>query len=94
MHGPLRVYQGKGVGKFFWMAVMLAALCVLVLQIVQLTSLYTSQPTSTRVSFVIPDAGMKFPSLTICNYNPIRQSYVNGMRQCIRGRTNEYLHGF
>jgi hypothetical protein len=84
MHGPLRVYQGKGFGKFFWLAVMCAAMCVLIVQIFELIDLYTNESPSTSVTFVIPDGGMTFPSMTICNYNPIRQSYIDGLSVLIR----------
>uniref|UniRef100_A0A915BL96 Uncharacterized protein n=1 Tax=Parascaris univalens TaxID=6257 RepID=A0A915BL96_PARUN len=85
LHGPLRLYQGKGFGKVFWGLVMAAALIFLSLQINTLVTDFLSHPTTTSVSFVGRQA-LTLPAVTICNYNPIKKDYVRYLNESSSGK--------
>ncbi|KHN87659.1 Acid-sensing ion channel 4 [Toxocara canis] len=85
LHGPLRLYQGKGFGKVFWGLVMAAAFVFLSLQINILVADYLSHPTTTSVTFVVKDA-LPLPAITICNYNPIKKEYVRYLNESSSGK--------
>ncbi|KAK0425721.1 hypothetical protein QR680_009342 [Steinernema hermaphroditum] len=79
VHGPLRIYRGKGYYSYLW-AVALG--CCVGLFLYQFTSLFQnfiSRPTVSQVSFILPEEGLPFPAVTICNYNPVRRSYVEAL---------------
>ncbi|PIO57439.1 hypothetical protein TELCIR_21152, partial [Teladorsagia circumcincta] len=38
--------------------------------------MFLSNPTVSQVSFLISDEGMDFPVVTLCNFNPIKKSYI------------------
>ncbi|VDL75570.1 unnamed protein product [Nippostrongylus brasiliensis] len=66
LHGPKRIYYGKRCSFAFWIAMVTASFTLLVLQ---------------TVSFVIKDEGMDFPLVTLCNFNPVRKTYVQQVNQ-------------
>uniref|UniRef100_A0A914UT76 Uncharacterized protein n=1 Tax=Plectus sambesii TaxID=2011161 RepID=A0A914UT76_9BILA len=78
-HGVLRVYQGKNYVRMFWFTVIIIAMCLFLVQFVQLLKILASKPTVSKVSFILPDDGMDFPGVTICNYNPVRKSYIEAL---------------
>ncbi|CAJ0953355.1 unnamed protein product, partial [Mesorhabditis belari] len=78
MHGPLRVYLGNKFSTWFWGTIMCLSCALLVSQIVNITTLYTSKPVVSQVSFLIEDSGIQFPVVTFCNFNPIKKSWLNG----------------
>uniref|UniRef100_A0A0N5CMT2 Acid-sensing ion channel 5 n=1 Tax=Thelazia callipaeda TaxID=103827 RepID=A0A0N5CMT2_THECL len=76
MHGPLRAYRGKHYSRLFWTTMLILNSILLVWQTSLLLSQYFANPTASQVLFILPEDGISFPSLTICNYNAIRKSYV------------------
>ncbi|VDN05102.1 unnamed protein product [Thelazia callipaeda] len=84
LHGPLRLYKGKGYGKIFWSLVMCFALVFLSVQINILIAYFMSHPTATSVTFV-PAEALTLPAVTVCNYNPITKSYVQYLNESSSG---------
>ncbi|KJH49584.1 Amiloride-sensitive sodium channel [Dictyocaulus viviparus] len=76
MHGPKRICQGKRFSTHFWTLMMLLSGILLVYQVAALLSMYGSSPTVSQVSFLISENGMDFPMITLCNFNPIKKSYI------------------
>ncbi|CAI5439886.1 unnamed protein product [Caenorhabditis angaria] len=76
MHGPKRIFNGKGYARAFWIIIVAAALAMLIFQIVVLLQMYLSKPTLSQVSFIVSEGGMDFPAVTVCNFNPIKKSYI------------------
>ncbi|PAV59579.1 hypothetical protein WR25_01844 [Diploscapter pachys] len=81
MHGPKRIYQGKGWAMWFWLIMVLACLSLLGLQTYNLVTDYLSKPILSQVSFIVNEKGIEFPHITICNFNPIRKSYVKNLNK-------------
>lgn len=75
-HGLVRLYSGRWYAKFFWMAVVFVAIGLFVWQVSTLMNYLNNKPTLTKVKFVVKN-GIRFPSVTICNYNPVRQQYID-----------------
>ncbi|VDN81574.1 unnamed protein product [Brugia pahangi] len=93
LHGPLRLYKGKGYGKIFWCSVMCSAAIFLSLQINILVAYFISHPTATSVTFV-PAEMLILPAVTVCNYNPITKNYVRYLNESSSGSgyfTNDLL---
>ncbi|KAL6730003.1 hypothetical protein Aduo_001006 [Ancylostoma duodenale] len=76
MHGPKRIYQGKRLAMYFWILMVLCSGILLCYQVSTLIKMYVSNPTVSQVSFLINEKGMDFPAVTICNFNPIKKSYI------------------
>ncbi|KAF1770424.1 hypothetical protein GCK72_002242 [Caenorhabditis remanei] len=93
MHGPKRIFYGKGVARAFWVLIVGLALAMLIFQIVVLLQMYFSKPTLSQVSFIVNEGGMDFPAVTVCNFNPIKKSYVRELNASgdLTGATLEYL---
>lgn len=93
MHGPKRIFYGKGVARAFWMLIVGLALAMLCFQIFILLQMYFSKPTLSQVSFIVNEGGMDFPAVTVCNFNPIKKSYVRELNVSgdLTGETLEYL---
>uniref|UniRef100_A0A0N5BX17 Acid-sensing ion channel 1 n=1 Tax=Strongyloides papillosus TaxID=174720 RepID=A0A0N5BX17_STREA len=81
IHGPLRIFRGKGFYRFFWTLLFITSVIFLIYQIITLFQLYTSHPTVSQLSFIIPSEGLNNPTVTICNYNPIRHSYIKELNK-------------
>uniref|UniRef100_A0A915PHU4 Uncharacterized protein n=1 Tax=Setaria digitata TaxID=48799 RepID=A0A915PHU4_9BILA len=93
LHGPLRLYKGKGYGRIFWCSVMCCASMFLLLQVNILVAYFMSHPTATSVSFV-PAEVLALPAVTVCNYNPITKKYVRYLNESSSGAgyfTNDLL---
>ncbi|KAK6019663.1 Amiloride-sensitive sodium channel, partial [Ostertagia ostertagi] len=76
MHGPKRIFQGKKFSTHFWILMMLVSAILLIYQVASLLSMFLSNPTVSQVSFLISEEGMDFPVVTLCNFNPIKKSYI------------------
>ncbi|ETN76406.1 hypothetical protein RB195_005156 [Necator americanus] len=76
MHGPKRIYQGKRFSTYFWMLMMMGSGILLIYQVATLITMYVSNPIVSQVSFLISENGMDFPMVTMCNFNPIKKSYI------------------
>ncbi|GMR50267.1 hypothetical protein PMAYCL1PPCAC_20462 [Pristionchus mayeri] len=46
-----------------------------------LISAYLGKPMVSQVSFVMSANGLEFPKITLCNYNPIKNSYIQMINQ-------------
>ncbi|EGT45420.1 hypothetical protein CAEBREN_29214 [Caenorhabditis brenneri] len=66
---------------------------MLCFQIFVLLQMYFSKPTLSQVSFIVNEGGMDFPAVTVCNFNPIKKSYVRELNASgdLTGATLEYL---
>uniref|UniRef100_A0A0K0E4A5 Acid-sensing ion channel 1 n=1 Tax=Strongyloides stercoralis TaxID=6248 RepID=A0A0K0E4A5_STRER len=76
IHSVVRIYRSKGIYKVLWIAACITSLTLLVLQCNSVIKQYYSKPTVSQVSFIIPEGGLDFPTITICSYNPVKRSYV------------------
>ncbi|EYC26043.1 hypothetical protein Y032_0011g1529 [Ancylostoma ceylanicum] len=81
LHGPKRIYYGKKCSLGFWTIMMVTSLVFLVGQTATLLSMYSSHPIVSQVSFLIKDDGIEFPVITLCNFNPIKKSYIKKMNR-------------
>ncbi|WKX92789.1 hypothetical protein Q1695_010657 [Nippostrongylus brasiliensis] len=81
MHGPKRIYQGKRFSTHFWILMVLTSGILLIYQVATLLSMYFSNPTVSQVSFLISENGLDFPMVTLCNFNPIKKSYIRTLNE-------------
>ncbi|CAD6189857.1 unnamed protein product [Caenorhabditis auriculariae] len=81
LHGPKRIFYGKKWSTWFWILITMFAVVMLIYQISSLVSIYASRPTLSQVSFLISEDGLDFPIVTICNFNPIKKSYINKINE-------------
>ncbi|GMS97466.1 hypothetical protein PENTCL1PPCAC_19641, partial [Pristionchus entomophagus] len=79
MHGVKRVWESRGRSKLFWGIAVIVMASLMFWQIALLLSAYIGKPTVSQVSLVMSEQGMDFPKITICNYNPIKQSYLQSI---------------
>uniref|UniRef100_A0A158P5Q6 Amiloride-sensitive sodium channel n=1 Tax=Angiostrongylus cantonensis TaxID=6313 RepID=A0A158P5Q6_ANGCA len=77
LHGPKRIFHGKKCSFAFWIVMMITSVVLLFMQIATLIYMYVSHPTVSQVSFIMKEDGIDFPMITLCNYNPIRKTYIN-----------------
>ncbi|KAJ1362721.1 hypothetical protein KIN20_022381 [Parelaphostrongylus tenuis] len=76
LHGPKRIFHGKRCSFAFWTVMMITSVVLLFMQITALIYMYVSHPTVSQVSFIMKEGGIDFPMITLCNYNPIRKTYI------------------
>ncbi|EYB95288.1 hypothetical protein Y032_0162g3444 [Ancylostoma ceylanicum] len=76
MHGPKRIYQGKRFSTYFWILMMLCFGILLIYQVATLIQKYVSNPTVTKISSLTSENGMDFPMVTMCNFKPVKKSYI------------------
>uniref|UniRef100_A0A0N4Z3A0 Acid-sensing ion channel 1 n=1 Tax=Parastrongyloides trichosuri TaxID=131310 RepID=A0A0N4Z3A0_PARTI len=76
IHSVVRIYRAKSIYKVLWILACITSLTLLILQCSSLIKTYYSRPTVSQVSFIIPEGGLEFPTITICSYNPVKRSYV------------------
>ncbi|VDM82282.1 unnamed protein product [Strongylus vulgaris] len=81
MHGPKRIFQGKEFSTYFWILMMLASGILLIYQVATLLTMYFSNPIVSQVSFLISENGMDFPMITMCNFNPVKKSYIKELNK-------------
>uniref|UniRef100_A0A914VX88 Uncharacterized protein n=1 Tax=Plectus sambesii TaxID=2011161 RepID=A0A914VX88_9BILA len=76
-HGLVRIYNSHTwPSRIFWIVVVLTALILFVIHSGTLLWSYHQRPTLTQVNIVVPEKGILFPDMTICNFNPVVQSKV------------------
>ncbi|GMR45392.1 hypothetical protein PMAYCL1PPCAC_15587, partial [Pristionchus mayeri] len=76
MHGVKRVWESHGKSKIFWGLAVIALASLMFWQVSLLITAYIGKPTVSQVSFVMSEQGLDFPKITLCNYNPVKQSYL------------------
>ncbi|GMR49338.1 hypothetical protein PMAYCL1PPCAC_19533, partial [Pristionchus mayeri] len=76
MHGVKRIWESRGRSKLFWGLTVIGMATLMFWQIGILITTYIGKPTVSQVSLVMSEQGMDFPKITLCNYNPIKQSYL------------------
>ncbi|KAK5971279.1 DEgenerin Linked to Mechanosensation, partial [Trichostrongylus colubriformis] len=76
LHGPKRVFYGKRFSCVFWLTVVSVSFLLLLLQISSLVGMYLKHPIVSQVSFLIKEHGIEFPVVTLCNFNPVKKSYI------------------
>ena len=75
-HGIRNVFGGGSkLRRFIWLVCVLGSTVYLVLNCTSLIKSYINKETVTRVTIQHQDSVM-FPAVTICNFNPIRLSYL------------------
>ncbi|GMS93155.1 hypothetical protein PENTCL1PPCAC_15330, partial [Pristionchus entomophagus] len=79
MHGVRRVWESRGRSKLFWGLAVIVLASLMFWQISMLLVAYVGKPTMSQVSLVMSEQGMAFPKITLCNYNPIKQSYLQSI---------------
>uniref|UniRef100_A0A8R1DYJ5 Uncharacterized protein n=1 Tax=Caenorhabditis japonica TaxID=281687 RepID=A0A8R1DYJ5_CAEJA len=79
VNGPKRIFYGKGFARIFWILVVIVVFALLVYQITLIVQNFFSKPTLSQISFFANDDGMDFPSVTICNLNPVKRSYIHNL---------------
>lgn len=75
-HGLIRWYNGNLKAKIFWTIIIGLAISCFVLQCSESWKYFARRPTVTNVELVSQTNGAEFPSITICNYNPVKRSAV------------------
>ncbi|EYC26051.1 hypothetical protein Y032_0011g1532 [Ancylostoma ceylanicum] len=81
LHGPKRIYYGKKCSFGFWIIMMIMSLVLLMKQTATLIVMYTNHPTVSQASFLIEDHGIEFPLVTLCNFNPVKKSYIRKLNR-------------
>ncbi|KAI1721769.1 amiloride-sensitive sodium channel domain-containing protein [Ditylenchus destructor] len=81
VNGLLRIYRSKGAYKLFWVLMTSLCFCLLFWQVGALIQMYLKKPTVSQVSFLLPDQGLLFPTITVCSYNPIKRSYIENVNK-------------
>lgn len=66
--------------KLWWLLVIALSLTGFLYQMTQTLSYFLAQPTVSQVQFQVPVGGRRFPSVTVCNYNPIKVSYITNRK--------------
>ncbi|KAF8375767.1 hypothetical protein PRIPAC_82196 [Pristionchus pacificus] len=79
MHGVKRIWESRGRSKVFWGVSVIVLASLMFWQVGLLLSTYLGKPTVSQVSLVMSEQGMDFPKITLCNYNPIKQSYLQSI---------------
>ncbi|CAI4225808.1 unnamed protein product [Auanema sp. JU1783] len=81
LHGPKRVFYGKGRSTIFWAACCLFSITFFIYQVVVLLIMYFNTPTVSQVSFIMNDNGLAFPMTTVCNFNPLKKTYIKELNK-------------
>lgn len=75
-HGLVRLYHASWLAKVFWLSVIAVAVSLFFVQMVSLFQIVSSKPTVSQVRFNFSANGTRFPVVTVCNYNPVSNAYV------------------
>ena len=76
VHGIVHVFKSKSpVRRILWSIIFLAAAGYCLSNIIDRALHFASSPTSTTVSIELSDSQI-FPTVTICNLNPVKRSFV------------------
>ncbi|CEF71152.1 Na+ channel, amiloride-sensitive family-containing protein [Strongyloides ratti] len=71
-HGLVRIYNSKTwPSRIFWCCVVMSCLSLFMIHSGILLWTYHQKPTLTQVNIIVPEKGIIFPEVTICNINPI-----------------------
>ena len=74
-HGVVRIFTGKSkVRRLFWAIVVVFAAGFCLYNIVDQMVVYANNPTVTTFTQKANPGGIEFPSVTICNLNPLKKS--------------------
>uniref|UniRef100_A0A0K0F9A3 Acid-sensing ion channel 1 n=1 Tax=Strongyloides venezuelensis TaxID=75913 RepID=A0A0K0F9A3_STRVS len=79
--GPGHIIRSKGKLKMFWISIFILCTSFFIVQSCLLMAIYLSKPTVSKISIVSKEEGLIFPSITFCNFNPIRYSYVDRLNK-------------
>ncbi|CEF65522.1 Na+ channel, amiloride-sensitive family-containing protein [Strongyloides ratti] len=79
--GPGHIIRSKGKLKLFWIIIFILCTSFFILQSTFLIAMFLSKPTFSKISIIFEEEGLPFPSITFCNFNPIRYSYVNKLNK-------------
>ncbi|VDM46451.1 unnamed protein product [Toxocara canis] len=79
LHGCYRLYAGKTYAKIFWLVVMITAGFIFTEVDAQLLYLYRNSNVDTQLQIVYDHADK--PMVSVCSYNVVRKSYVEGLMQ-------------
>ena len=86
VHGIVHVFKSKSpVRRILWSIIFLAAAGYCLSNIIDRALYFASSPTSTTVSIELSD-NQVFPTVTICNLNPVKRSFVepHGLKGLLR----------
>uniref|UniRef100_A0A0N5CAS8 Acid-sensing ion channel 1 n=1 Tax=Strongyloides papillosus TaxID=174720 RepID=A0A0N5CAS8_STREA len=71
-HGLVRIYNSKTwPSRIFWCCVVMSCLSLFMIHSGILLWTYHQKPTLTQVNIIVPEKGIIFPEVTICNINPV-----------------------
>jgi hypothetical protein len=75
VHGIVHVFKGKSlIRKLIWTVIFLVATSYCLYNITERSIFYAGSPTSTAISVSVEQT-VPFPSVTICNLNPINRNF-------------------
>lgn len=84
-HGVVHVFSGKSIiRRVFWAVIFLGAMVGCLYNIIDRIRYLAGQPTATTIS-IKREASLTFPSITVCNLNLVRRSYLeaNGLDEFV-----------
>ncbi|CAJ0933017.1 unnamed protein product, partial [Mesorhabditis belari] len=87
IHGPLLAYRAEATQRYFWHLIMVACVLLLVTQTYLIVDDFLEKPVISEVSFKTSETGLQFPLVTVCNYNSIKQSYIQKLNE-----TKKFTH--
>uniref|UniRef100_A0A0N5A3Y2 Amiloride-sensitive sodium channel n=1 Tax=Parastrongyloides trichosuri TaxID=131310 RepID=A0A0N5A3Y2_PARTI len=71
-HGLVRIYNSKTwPSRIFWCCVVMSCLSLFMIHSGILLWTYHQKPTLTQVNIIVPEKGILFPEVTLCNINPV-----------------------
>ena len=86
LHGIGYVFHGGSkIRRFIWLVFLLTCMIFCIFQTWILTSRYLDYPISTKTKIVNADQ-ILFPAVTICNFNPLRQSEIHILAKFVNKR--------
>ena len=84
-HGVVHIFSGKSIiRRIFWAVIFLGAMGACLYNIIDRILYLAGQPTATTIS-IKREASLAFPSITVCNLNLARRSYLeaNGLNEFV-----------
>uniref|UniRef100_A0AC35U643 Col_cuticle_N domain-containing protein n=1 Tax=Rhabditophanes sp. KR3021 TaxID=114890 RepID=A0AC35U643_9BILA len=71
-HGLVRIYNSKTwPSRIFWCCVVMSCLSLFMIHSGIMLWSYHQKPTLTQVNIIVPNEGIEFPEVTVCNINPV-----------------------
>uniref|UniRef100_A0A914X8P5 Uncharacterized protein n=1 Tax=Plectus sambesii TaxID=2011161 RepID=A0A914X8P5_9BILA len=78
-HGLVRIYNARSwPSRIFWIVTVLFWLTLFVIHSGTLLWAFNQHSTEVVITTVVPENGIQFPALTVCNLNPVMRSKVAG----------------